>query len=110
LTNVVFFAIIQRMNEVPQPPVEQDPEHLGEILKNVDAIVGQQPDAVRQADTDVARLEAEVDELHTARTGMIEANQAGVAENDVTDITHATLEARAELDEAVKRHPSNPPE
>ena len=97
------------MNEVPHPPTGEDPTRLGEILEDVGAIVGQGPDVERQADTEVARLEAEVSELHDARRSMIETNEAGETEHDVTDITHATLEARAELDEAVKRHPSNRP-
>ncbi len=96
------------MNEL-QPPTGEGPTRLGEILEDVDAIVGQEPDETRRADTEVARLGAEVSELHDARRGMIEANEAGHAEHDVEGITEATLEARAELDEAVKRHPANGP-
>lgn len=85
-----------------------EPKKLGELLSDISAVLGHEGDPGRASTAEQARLRAEADELASARDGMIEANQAGDAEHDLTDINHAHLDALADLEEAKRRHPSNP--
>ena len=105
------------MAKTPESPTnpDHDPQSIAEIVEGgVEEVLYHQPDPERVATNKVKNLYHDVGEQADAREGMIEANQAGQAEHDLTVINQGLLQARTEqveaeteLEQTVRRHPSN---
>lgn len=97
----------------PEIP-HSEPIPIGEILTDVDAVLGNESDPQRAADVQHRSLSAEVDELRGRRDGIYEVIASeGRSDQPVIDAamdaTHAVEQAKEELRRAISRHPSNPP-